>query len=595
MPSQDAGRREGERLAALQELYLLDTPPSESFDRITRMASHAFGLDASAISLTDVDRQWFKSRVGIDVASMPREGAPCAEVATNGSVLVIPDIALDADYCDTPLAGSGARFYAGAPLLTRDGLAIGALCVVGSTPRTFTAAETAMLCDMAAMVMAQVELQHAYGRIDPISGLPNRTQCLDDLNDLVRTEAKSRQRLVVLVDLASPDEVGHATRVIGASFLDDLVKEAAGVLRSVLGPSRIAYMLGASQIAFLAPSGVVEAEYLQRLSMMLGIIRQNASSRFVTTVALGVARFEIGVTNPIDVLRFAHCAAQDARDTEGKVSLYSSEQDILYRRRFDLINAFGQALNEPDQLNLVFQPRIALATDICVGAEALLRWTHPTLGVVSPGEFIPVIERTTLAKSTTMWVLNAAMEQLAAWRASGRDLVMAVNVSTGNLHEPDFAERVVAVLERHTIPPNRLELEITESAIMEDAGRALEQLRKLSISGVRLAIDDFGTGYSSLSYLQILPVDTVKIDRAFIANCSDGVKQRSLVETMTKLSHDLGFQVVAEGIETQEIADLLLEIGCDEGQGYLLGRPMTPEAFEYWFDNARIANDTIAA
>jgi EAL domain-containing protein (putative c-di-GMP-specific phosphodiesterase class I) len=354
-------------------------------------------------------------------------------------------------------------------------------------------------------------------------------------------------------------------------------------------------MLGASQIAFLAPPGVIEAEYLRLLSMMLVAIRQNASSRFVTTVALGVARFEIGVTDPVDVLRFAHCAAQDARDTEGKVSLYSSEQDTLHRRRFDLINAFGQALDEPDQLNLVFQPRIALATGICVGAEALLRWTHPTLGAVSPGEFIPLIERTTLAKPTTMWVLNAAIEQLAAWRASDRDLVMAVNVSAGNLNEPDFAERVIAVLERHDVPADRLELEITESAIMEDAGRALEQLRKLSGTGIRLAIDDFGTGYSSLSYLQVLPIDTVKIDRAFIADCTEGAKQRSLVETMTKLSHDLGFQVVAEGIETQAIANLLLEIGCDEGQGYLLGRPMARDTFERWFDGADAANDTIAA
>ncbi|TXN41226.1 GGDEF domain-containing protein [Methylobacterium sp. WL30] len=595
MAVQNVERREVKRLAALHDLRLLDTSPSESFDRITRMASHLFGLGIAAVSLTDLDRQWFKSRVGLDVESMPREGAPCAEVTANGSVLVIQDIARHPGYCDTPLASSGARFYAGAPLLTRDGLAIGALCVVGSTPRTFTNAETVMLRDMAAMVMAQVELQHAFGRIDPMSGLPNRTQCLDDLNDLVRTEARSSQRLVVVVDLASPNEVDHATRVIGANFLDDLVKEAADVLRSILGPTRSAYMLGASQIAFLAPSGVVEAEYLHHLAKMLGAIRQNASSRFVTTVSLGVARFDIGLTDPLDVLRFAHCAAQDARKTEGKVSLYSSEQDTLYRRRFDLINAFGQALDEPDQLTLVFQPRIALATGICVGAEALLRWTHSTLGAVSPAEFIPLIERMTLAKSMTMWVLNAALEQLAAWQVSDRDLVMAVNVSAGNLNEPDFAERVIALLQYHDVPAGRLELEITESAIMEDAGRALEQLRKLSEAGIRLAIDDFGTGHSSLSYLQILPIDTVKIDRAFIAHCTEGGKQRSLVETMTKLSHDLGFQVVAEGIETQAIADLLLEIGCDEGQGYLFARPMARDAFERWFDGADVVYNTLAA
>jgi len=574
---------EAVRLAALQELRLLDTPASESFDRITRMASQLFGLPSAAISLTDHDRQWFKSRVGIDGASMPREGAPCAEVTDTRDVLVLPDIAQDPVYRDTPLAQAGARFYAGTPLLTQNGLAIGALCVTGVEPRQFSAAEMAMLRDMAAMVMAQVELQHAYGRIDPVSGFPNRTQFVEDLTDLVLTEQRGSQRLVVFVDLASPDELSHTARVIGASFLDELVREAAGVLRSALGPARTAYMIGVSQIAFLAPRDVVEDAYIDLLASMLRAIRANASSRFVTTVAIGVVPFKLGQTNPTDVLRLAHCAANDARLTDARVSLYSAEQDALHRRRFNLLNGFGQALEEASQLSLVFQPRVALDTGLCLGAEALLRWTHPELGSVSPGEFIPLIERMTLAKPTTTWVLDTALKQLAVWLPQDMDLVLSVNVSAGNLNEPDFVDRVMSLLAQHGIPPHRLELEVTESAVMEDAGHALEQLQRLSAAGIRLAIDDFGTGYSSLSYLQALPFDVVKIDRSFVAGCVGDARQRSLVATMITLSHDLGYRVVAEGIETQETADLIIGMGCDESQGYFFGRPMKSEEFEFWY------------
>ncbi|MBX9934880.1 MAG: sensor domain-containing phosphodiesterase [Methylobacterium sp.] len=574
---------EAVRLAALQELRLLDTPSSESFDRITRMASQLFGLPSAAVSLTDRDRQWFKSRVGIDVTSMPREGAPCAEVTATRDVLVLSDIAQDPVYRDTPLAQSGARFYAGAPLLTHNGLAIGSLCIAGSEPRQFSTAEAAMLRDMAAMVMAQVELQHAYGRIDPLSGFPNRTQFVEDLNDLVLTEPMGSQRLVVFVDLASPEELSHAARVIGASFLDELVREASQILRSALGPARTAYMIGTSQIAFLARRDVAEDAYIGLVASMLGAIRSNASSRFVTTVAIGVVPFKLGQTDPGDVLRLAHCAAQDARLMDTKVSLYSPEQDALHRRRFDLLNGFGQALEEASQLSLVFQPRVALNTGLCLGAEALLRWTHPELGSVSPGEFIPLIERMSLAKPTTTWVLDTALTQLAAWLSHGMDLILSVNVSAGNLNEADLVDRIMGLLARHGIPPYRLELEVTESAVMEDAGHALEQLQRLSAAGIRLAIDDFGTGYSSLSYLQALPFDVVKIDRSFVAGCAEDARQRSLVATMITLSHDLGYRVVAEGIETQETADLILGMGCDESQGYFFGRPMKAEEFEFWY------------
>ena len=178
--------QENARLDALRQLKLLDTAPSESFDRITRMASQIFGLPVAAISLTDRDRQWFKSRVGVDHWSIPRDRAPCAALAESTKPLVIEDLLADSYYADSVLGRAGTRFYAGAPLVTSEGFGLGSLCVLGTQPRKASAAELAALVDLAAMVMAQIELQHAFGRIDPVSGMPTTTQFREDLSDLAR-------------------------------------------------------------------------------------------------------------------------------------------------------------------------------------------------------------------------------------------------------------------------------------------------------------------------------------------------------------------------------------------------------------------------
>ncbi|RZM32059.1 MAG: GAF domain-containing protein, partial [Sphingomonas sp.] len=303
------------RLDALYKLNLLDTPPSESFDRITRMASQIFSLPVSAVSLTDRDRQWFKSRVGVEHVQIPRHKAPCAQVAESTEPVVIPDLLADDYYATSILAGQGVRFYAGTPLVTREGFGLGALCVLGTEPRTASTAEMAMLSDLAQMVMSQIELQHAFGRIDPLSGLPNRTQFLDDIDDLGRDDP-GRRRLVVLVDLARAEQLSSGVRVMGAGYVDDMVQEATRALRAALGTGRPIYHVAATQFAFLALPDVDEGAYVHQLSAALEQIRAASNVRFVMTATMGVAPFVTGETRARDVLRTAHSAALDARGTE---------------------------------------------------------------------------------------------------------------------------------------------------------------------------------------------------------------------------------------------------------------------------------------
>ena len=573
------------RLSALQQLNLLDTPASEAFDRITRMAAQLFGLPIAAVSLTDHDRQWFKSRVGVDHCSIPRDKAPCAQVADSAGCVVLPDLLADSCYHDSPLAKSGVRFYAGAPLTTRDGFCLGAMCVLGTEPRQVSSAEINALTDLAAMVMAQIELQHAFGRVDPSSGLSNRNQLLEDLADLSKDRPQGERRLLVLVDLASSEQLNSAARVMGPSYLDDLVREAVRAIRTGVGPDRKVYHVAVTQFAFLALPGAETATYAGVLEAELDVLGSQVNPQVMSGLACGIAPFDLGVSCPRDALRTAHSAAQDARAAGVRTSVYSSSHDAAHRRRFRLLQDFPLALESVDQLKLVYQPRIDLGSGLCVGAEALLRWTHPDFGQVSPGEFIPLVEQTSMGQAMTAWVLDRALEQLVAWRASGLDLQLSVNISAGNLGEPDFAERAQDALQRYGLPSRCLEFEVTESAVMQNTAQGVAMLHAIVDAGISVAIDDFGTGYSSLSYLQRLPAHVVKIDQSFMQDIVADRRKRALVASIISLSHDLGYRVVVEGVEDEAVLALVKAAGCDEVQGYIFSRPMPSQDFMAWMQD----------
>jgi EAL domain-containing protein (putative c-di-GMP-specific phosphodiesterase class I) len=577
----DPPPQEGSRIEALRQLELLDTAPSEAFDRITRMASQLFGLPIAAVSLTDTDRQWFKSKVGVAHDTIPRIMAPCAMVADSGEMLEVPDLLDSPCFRDSPLAGSGIRFYLGAPLVTKSGHCLGAMCVLGTEPRAASEADRTTLTDLAAMVMAQIELQHALGRIDPVSGLPNRNQFVSDVRDLGLVTAQGTPQLAALVSLATPEEQSDAMRVMGSTWLDDIVRDATPALRALAGGGKV-YHVAPTQFAFLAPLGLSLVRFSGTLMAWLGERAAIGQGGFLTTPTVGLVRFAVGQDAPLDVLRNLHSAAHDARDAESGLRVYSAEQDAAYRHRFWLISELGRALAQGDELHLAFQPKVSLVDGSCVGVEALLRWTHPDVGLIAPGEFMPIVETTSLARATTEWVLDAALRQLVVWRAGGVALQVAVNVSAVNLEEPDFCDRVLDGLARHGLPAASLALEMTESALMRKPKAAHDTMARLAEGGVKIAIDDFGTGYSSLSYLQDMPAEVVKIDQSFVRGMEKDERTHALVKTMIKLSHDLGHRVVAEGVETGEVAQLLRAAGCDEAQGYYYGRPMAPAALAQW-------------
>lgn len=575
--------REPIRLATLRQLNLLDTPPNESFDRITRLAAQLFDLPIAAVSLTDENRQWFKSRVGVDHWEIPRDKACCAEVTDTSEILVIRDLLASSRYQDSVLADSGIRFYAGAPLLTEGGYCLGAMCVLGTEPRDATEREISALQDLAAMAMAQIDLQHAFGRVDSSSGLPNYVQFADDLEDLALDRPDETWH-VLSTELIDPEHASALQRVMGPEYLEELSRAAGTRMQAFLGPERRLYHVGSCQFAHLVPGSEAVAlrEAGQACEMLL--TRDLASATpFVVKPVTGVAGFVVGdKTRASSVLRIAHSASRDARDADQSVGLYSSASDALYKRGFELVANFHQAISATDQLRLVYQPRVDMRTGECVGAEALLRWRHPLLGDISPGEFIPLVEKTAMARDMTDWVIRQSIRQSAQWFRQGKTLRIAINVAAVNLEEADFAERLFAHMRAEHLPLEAIELELTEGGLLDKGRVANEQLERLTRAGMRIAIDDFGTGYSSLAYLQHVPAQVVKIDRCFVDGVENSPRGQTLVSAMISMAHNLNYTVVAEGVETQAALELMQALGCDEVQGYLIARPLEVEAFDQW-------------
>lgn len=573
------------RLSVLKQLNLLDTPTSENFDRITRMASKLFNLPIAAVSLTDRDRQWFKSRVGVEHREIPRFKACCAEVTDNSAVVVINDLLASDVYHDSHLAASGIRFYAGAPLTTSDGHTLGAMCVLGKEPRQATEEEKKTLKDLAAMVMTQIDLQHAVGRVDPTTGLPNYVRFVEDLEDMAG-DFPEGERYILSTELVDLEQINALQRVMGPAYLDQLSQSAARKLREQLGDGVKIYHVGPCQFAYIETG--IKADMLARargLRQSLLDVTVGGGAPFMLRPVVGVAPVVLGRVKPDAILRFAHTACHDARKSEQEVGFYSESSDSLYQRRFSLISDFRDALASPDQLHLVYQPRLDLVTGRCTSAEALLRWQHPQLGNVSPAEFIPLVENTSMARDLTNWVMRQAIGQAAIWYRQGLHLRVSINIAAANLEEEDFTERLLGHLSREQLPLTAIELELTESSLISNGKAAREKLENLIAMGISIAIDDFGTGYSSLAYLQTIPAHVVKIDRAFVSGLNYQRNSQTLVRSMITMAHELGFSVVGEGVETAVERNVLSALGCDEIQGYLIAKPLTTEDFTLWFSN----------
>lgn len=433
----------------------------------------------------------------------------------------------------------------------------------------------AVFSDISALKHSERERAHLIQH-DPLTELPNRLLFHDRAEQtLAAAQANKRGCALLLLDLdhfqSINDSLGHATG-------DHLIKAVVERLQGLLGNGMTLARMGGDEFAVLLEDSPQAAHAAMLAQSIIDGLKQpfllDGHTLFISA-SIGISLFPNDALGPEQLLRNADSALFKAKGNgRGGYALYTEELTAHAQQRVEMTAELRRALAQ-EELRVHYQPVHDLASGQLVGVEALVRWLHPERGLIPPGEFIPIAERSGLIAEIDAWVMTNACRQMCQWQADGHSLdFIAVNVSSRLFGRQDLYQQVARILAETGLDPARLELEVTESAVMEDPESALEQMHRLRELGLRLSIDDFGTGYSSLLRLKRLPVQKLKIDQGFVAGLPLDEDDGAIVRVIIALARSMGMQVHAEGIEQPEQAQFLLEQQCELGQGYWFGRPV---------------------
>lgn len=427
---------------------------------------------------------------------------------------------------------------------------------------------------------------------DPLTGLPNRTLFQDRLDQAVLLARHETSTVAVLMmDL---DRFKDVNDTLGHRYGDLLLQQVAERFRAELRESDTLARLGGDEFAALLmdTDGMGATLTAGRLLSALTHPFDLDGHPFYVATSIGIAVYPDHGDDAASLLRRADVAMYNAKRRAVGSALYSATTDPNSTERLRLVAGLREAVKEKS-FHLVYQPKLDLENRAVTAVEALVRWTHPDLGPIPPGRFITLAEETGLIRPLTSWILEEAIRQAHGWLDAGLPLKVAVNLSASNLGDPDLVDSIGTLLQRYDLPASQLEIEITESALMEDPEGSRAVLSFLHDIGISVSLDDFGTGYSSLSYLQRLPIDQIKIDRSFLLAMAAGDRQAGvIVGTVVDLGHNLGLRVVAEGVETQEQMDILAAMRCDVVQGYFVSRPLSPEKIPEWMEILQAARSS---
>jgi len=417
--------------------------------------------------------------------------------------------------------------------------------------------------------------------LDPLTGLPNRTLFLQHLRTAIAESESGRSIAVSLIDL---DRFKEVNDTLGHQSGDELLRAFAVRLAGLVREGDCFARLGGDEFALLlldlkderpvVDIGVRIARELETPFLLNGLPVE-------TEVSIGTVLYPEHGGDVETLVRRADAAMYLAKRERSGHCIWTTEQEDSQPQQLALIGELRRALEE-DELVLYYQPQARLDDGHIVAAEALVRWRHPTRGLLGPSDFIPLAQHTGLIRPLTLHVIGEALRQCRRWHDDGLDVSIAVNVAARNLLDLDFPESVRRLVAESGLEPQKLELELTETAVLTDPRRAAEVLGELERIGVRLAIDDFGTGYSSLAYLNQLPVHRIKIDRSFVCTMIEDADRAAIVEATIELAGALGIEVVAEGVETAELWSRLSELRCHFAQGYYLSRPAAADEITDW-------------
>jgi diguanylate cyclase (GGDEF)-like protein len=460
-----------------------------------------------------------------------------------------------------------------------------------NVPSTGTAEMDRVGLALSSMAQTVAQREHQIVRLayeDPLTGLPNRTAFLQPAK-----AANPHHNCVALLDLARLKVINET---LGHNTGDTLIKQLGQRAASVFKASAYNGLIGLNPTVARLSGGTFAASFFALDRAAVEALRMAVDQALKTPVICGVHSVDLNLTSGYadigsqeeiksieTLMRNAEVALHSAKRSALDYAWYSEEQEAARLDHLSLVSDLRNAV-AASQLQMWLQPKFSLVSGKAVGAEALVRWQHPTRGFVSPAEFVPFAEQTGYITMVTDWMLREALRTLVQWTPTHPELSIAVNVSTRDLQDATFAKRVAQLLADSDVAPERLRIEITESGLMEDAQHSVALLHDLRAIGIQLSIDDFGTGYSSLAYLQKLPVSELKIDRAFVDKIDTAPGTQKLVRAMIEMGHGLDLMVTAEGVETQAEREVLAALGCDVMQGYFASRPLHGPALQAWYD-----------
>lgn len=578
---------EPDRLAKSAEWCVLHQPQSSELTALVEMARRYFSMPICLVSIVGECEQWFMAKGGRAADATPRDVSFCAHTILQAQPLEVLDAALDPRFADNPLVTGepGIRYYCGAPLLVDSQVAIGSFCIIDTAPRpALDEAQRSMLTSFSEMAMHIIAGMRRNNFHDQATGLFNRLklEC-----DVVAGLERGKSLTLLAVDIMAAEALSDIIRGLGYNFAHDLTLQAKARIASQLDNGLSLYKISPTRFGVLLEDAADVQPLCERIVDALQAPAQCHQIPVLLDAGIGIAPItqQCEDRDGMEWMRRAVAAADTARRRPGRHGWYEPDVDAAQRRAFLLLASLAQALQSDDELSLHLQPRIELPSGRCGSAEALLRWRHPLLGDVAPAEFIPLAEKTALMASLSLWVMRAALRVLACTR--DLDFSLSFNVTARDLESAGFMDALLHSLQAQAIEPQRVQLEFTESVLIEQPEEVLQQLLRAHQAGIAIAIDDFGTGYSNWVYLTQIPASIVKLDRSLVHRAASGTREALLVQSVVGLANELGYQVAAEGIETAEQLVQACAWGCVEAQGYFIARPMPAAVFKEWFHDTQ--------